>query len=114
MTAQLSLPLSRTTDPLTSGLAAASVRPANNELIGYIHAALERDGLMTHEEIADAVDEAQPDRWTHGTIVSACARAGLFEWDERVTNRRGHPVKLWSLEPPEENVRTIELGGEQL
>lgn len=114
MSAQLSLPLSRATDPSTSGLAAASVRPVNSELIEYIHAALERGGLLTHEEIADAVDAAQPDRWTRGTIVSCCARAGLFEWDETVKNARGHTVRLWSLEPPEENVRIVDLGGDVL
>src|SRR6185369_15114118 len=107
-------PRARSTDPATSHRAAELVRPVNSELIEYSHAALARGGLLTHEEIADAVDGAQPDRWTRGTIVSACARAGLFEWDETVTNKRGHTVRLWSLEPPEENVRTIDLGGDVL
>lgn len=100
MSTQLDLfsrPLARNSDPRTSHLAAASVRPAQNELITEIRAALDRRGPLTQEEIAVEVKRARPDKkWREGSIVSACSRACLYEWDV-VLNSRRRPVVVWSL-----------------
>lgn len=111
MNAQLALPLARATDPSTSHLAAVSVRPANQELVGEIRKAIDRLGPLTHQEIAEAVDLAQPGRWMTCTIVTACARAGLHEWD-RDMNPRGRWVTVWSLIPA--YAETIQVAGEIL
>ena len=92
-------PRARATDPVTSHLAAVSVTPANDDLKQYIHRAIERCGPLTQEQIATEVERAQPNRWTRGTVVSACARADLFKWDID-TNARGRQVIVWSLTPP--------------
>lgn len=109
--AQLQLPLARLSDPATSHLAAVSVRPANAELVTEIRRAIDRLGPLTHEEISVEVEHAQPNRWTQGTIVTACARACLYEWDV-VLNSRRRPVVVWSLLPP--YVETIQVAGDSL
>lgn len=104
-------PRARATDPVTSDLAALSIVPeAQDDLRMYIHRAIERCGPLTQEQIATEVSRAQPGRWKHGTIVSACSpkRARLHKWDyER--NADGHTVIVWSLTPPP--VLKIEVTG---
>jgi hypothetical protein len=109
MTAQLALPLptARLDDPDTSREAARSVEPGNEELIRRIRAYTRVHGPLSHEEIAFAVMEAMPGRWTAGTIVSACARAGLTKSGLTAINRRGRRVALWRVE--ESTVRTIDV-----
>ena len=114
MNQQLSLPTARHTAPATSHLAAVSLRRADPEIVWEIRHVLERYALLTHEEIAYRVDLAQPDRWTEGTIVSACARSGLYAWPCTVRNKRGHAVGLWALDPPDPDVETVLLAGEFL
>lgn len=104
-------PRARISDPQTSLFAAESVKPANSELVRFIRQALERNGPMTHEGIVTEVMWVQPDRWTEGTIVTACARAGLHIWDHDY-NARGNKVFVWSLEP--NDTETVELTGDVL
>src|SRR6185369_5048738 len=94
MTAQLSLPLSRATDPYTSRLAGESISPYLGELELLIRAVIDRIGPCTHEEVAEQIQADQPDRWTTGTVVSACSRSFLEQYGES-RNRRGRRVLLW-------------------
>lgn len=98
-------PRARVTDPVTSHLAAVSVRPGAREHEQAIVKVLERYGPLTHEDIVRYVEAAFPRRWKWTTTVSACARVPLFEYGTE-TNERGHPVKVWSLTDEAETVQT--------
>jgi hypothetical protein len=95
---QLTLPTARSTDPSTSGEAAASVRVANSALVATIRIVLRvaYPRSLTQEQIAERVEHVFPHRWTQGTVVTACKRANLVA-SGTTTNRRGRRVILWSL-----------------
>lgn len=101
----------RLTDPETSALAAQRLRASSGLLIQTIRHALTDHGPLTHDEIVDAVNLTWPDRWLPATIVTACARAGLYEVG-REHNARGNPVAVWDLIPGD--VQTIRVAGGQL
>ncbi len=86
MNAQLALPLARKSDPQTSHQAARTVAPGNSELIRAIRWFVERRGPVTAFEIGDAIAGA---RWSHATVRTAVARAGLVVVDERGVSPRG-------------------------
>lgn len=114
MNAQLSVfdqPRSRETDPSTSAEAALVMAATNGELENLIRAVVDRIGPSSQEEIAAEIQRDQPDRWTTGSIVSACSRAYLDKWGEG-HNRRGRRVILWVCAdiPP----LTVQVAGGEL
>jgi hypothetical protein len=106
MMAQLAFPLpgARLDDPSTSRDAARSVEGGNEDLCRLIRAYVRHAAPVTHEEIADYMLKVHGDRWLRGTVVSACARAGLTECNLTALNSRGRRVALWRVD--EREVRT--------
>jgi hypothetical protein len=112
MTAQLAIefpaPTARLDDPDSSRAAAESVKGGNDALCQIIRAYVRHAAPVSHEEIADYVLKVYGDRWLRGTVVSACARAGLTECKHiTAVNRRGKVVATWRVE--ESTVRTIDV-----
>lgn len=108
MTAQLSLPLSRTDDPETSRDAARRAQSGRVGLRKLILAELAHADL-TDRELSRIICPDQPLRWQ--SVISA--RSSL-KHDELVfdTGVRREGRCVWGLE--EEGVRTIDLGGDEL
>ena len=90
-------PRVRIDDPSTSREAAESLEPGNDDIVRAIRRYVGNVGWVSQEEIADAIAIKHGERWTRGSVVSACARAGLEETGIETLNRRGRKVKTWRL-----------------
>lgn len=101
--AQLALPLSRNSDPVSSREAAESVKPGNVDLISEIGtAAAAYDRPVTADDIVRYLIAWFPDRWLRATIISAITRAVTARTlvvveDELGKSDRGHACTLYRL-----------------
>lgn len=90
---RLSEPLARRTDPATSHEAASVVSAGNEDLVTAIRRWVWSHGPATHDEIANALEG---ERWTHGTVVTGCARADL-SLVATDFNKRGRKVGVYGV-----------------
>lgn len=105
--AVLGEPTSRRSDPPTSAQAAQKVTHANEYVVKRIVSAVGAKELVfkegsTADQIVRHLEHCDPDRWAHGTIVSAISRAVKAELIVAVkgkvgTSDRGQPCSLYKL-----------------
>lgn len=85
----------RATDPDTSTHAATRTRQYNGQLVAAIRTACTQAGQpLTQQQIAAAVEQTHGTRWKTGTIITACARAGLRRIGTVVVD--GRPLSTWT------------------
>lgn len=109
-------PRARHSDPSSSHEAAASVRPAQEELnIEIIGAVRCRPFPVTAFDIAQIVQACNPDRWDEGTIrtrVSALGKQGrLVRADHAGLSPRGQRCARWYLPSRLVRVENVDAGG---
>jgi hypothetical protein len=93
----LPIPAARHDDPWTSHSAARTVRRSASELNQAIINALVDLGEGTQFQIAAAVLDAHPRRWSEATVRTACKRAGLVDTGRVGWSPTGSPAKIWRL-----------------
>lgn len=87
-------PHARPTDAQTSWEAAQVVTAGNESLVYAIRWLVARRAPLTAFEIADAIAGT---RWSHATVRTACARAGLVAVDDCGRSPRGRKASRYRL-----------------
>ena len=90
-------PPARLSDPLTAHWAAAAMTPGNAALLAAIYSTVQGNGPLTAFEIVCYVMDESGDRWSEGTIRTACKRAGLVIRSYDGTSPRGQRCAVYDI-----------------